>query len=153
MTKQRIRLILLWLLTLMWTAMLFGFSGQDGQESADLSMLVTRFVLRLFPDLPCSFDRLHFILRKLAHFTIFGVEGLLTGLSLICTLKRAKIAARAGLIACAGIAALNEYHQSFMEGRVASVVDVGIDFAGAACGIGLVLLAAQLLRRRNAKAS
>ena len=153
MTKERIRLVILWLLTLLWTAVLFGFSGQDGQESADLSILVTQFVLRLFPNLPCSFDRLHFLLRKIAHFTIFGVEGLLTGLSLICTLKRARLAACTALAACAVIAALNEYHQSFMEGRVASIMDVGIDFAGAACGIALVMLALQLLRRRNAKAS
>ena len=153
MTKRRILTLLFWLLTLLWTLMLFGFSGQDGQESADLSILATQFVLRLFPNIPCSFDRLHFLLRKLAHFTFFGAEGLLLGLSLMCSLRRVKPAACIALPACLAIAALNEYHQSFIDGRVASAMDVGIDFAGAALGVGLAAALMQLRRRRNAKAS
>lgn len=153
MTKRRLHLAILWTLTALWTLLLFIFSGQDGQESADLSMRITQLVLRLFPGLPCSFDSLHFFLRKLAHFTIFGVEGALLSLSIHLQTGRARAAVCIALPACAVIAALNEYHQSFMEGRVASPMDVGIDFAGAAVGVGLIWLAGRLLRRRNAKGS
>lgn len=153
MSKRRLLTGLLWLLTLLWTALLFGFSGQDGQESADLSTKVTLWIMNLLPGLPGTFDQLHYIVRKIAHFTIFGAEGVLLSCALMRSLNKTGTAACIALPACLVIAALNEYHQSFMEGRVASILDVGIDFAGAVCGVIFVWIMAQLLRRRNAKVS
>lgn len=152
MNKRLCKTALLWAALLLWTALLFGFSGQSGEESAGMSEMLTRFVLRMLPGLPCTFDRLHFLLRKLAHFSIFAVEGMLLYGALGCSLKP-RIAASIALPACGVIAALNEYHQSFIDGRAASVMDVGIDFAGAACGVALLWCIGRFLRRRNAKGS
>lgn len=149
MSRTRKHTLILWLITIAWTALLFALSGQNGEESAGLSEMLTRFVLRIFPALPLSFDTLHILIRKTAHFTIFGVEGAL----LLCALMRSlrgRISACIAVPACALIAALNEYHQSFTEGRHASFIDVGIDFAGAACAM---LLIRWMRKKKSAKAS
>ena len=153
MTKRKWISIILWLPTLAWTALLFGFSGQDGQESGRLSLQVTLFIMRIFPGLPCDPDTLHFIVRKAAHFTIFGAEGVLLSASLIHSRVGLRTAAMLSAPLCAVIAALNEYHQSFADGRHPSPADAAIDFAGALFGILLVQAAIRLLRRRNAKGS
>lgn len=76
-----------------------------------------------------------FIVRKLAHFTIFLILGfLLTMLSQMD--KRAglrKCAARALLCGLFG-AAFDEWHQYFVPGRSAEVRDVCIDFLGVLTG-------------------
>ena len=146
---KRKNTLILWGITIAWTALLFIFSGQNGEDSAGLSELLTRFVLRIFPALPLSFDTLHILIRKMAHFTIFAVEGALLLSALMQTL-RGRIAACIALPGCAVIAALNEYHQSFAEGRHASIRDVGIDFAGAVCAMALIWW---IRRRKSAKAS
>ena len=148
-TRKHALTLILWLITIAWTALLFGFSGQNGEESAGLSEMLTRFVLRIFPALPLSFDTLHILIRKAAHFTIFGVEGALLSASLMRCLP-GRINTRIALPACAVIAALNEYHQSFTEGRHASLWDVGIDFAGAVCAVALLMW---IRRKKSAKAS
>lgn len=76
-----------------------------------------------------------FVVRKLAHFTIFFILGfLLTMLSQ--TDKRVslrKCAARALLCGLFG-AAFDEWHQCFVPGRSAEVRDVCIDFLGVLTG-------------------
>ena len=148
MTRKRFITILLWAITALWTALLFGFSGQNGQDSGRLSLQVTLFLMKIFPDLPLEMETLHHFVRKAAHFSVFAAEGMLLLASLARGLKRH--AAIIALPVCLGIAALNEYHQSFTDGRHASIADVGIDFAGAACGILVLQLAMRLYRRKNA---
>lgn len=143
-------LIVLWTLTLLWTFMLFGFSGQDGPESADLSMRFTLFVLELFPSLPFTAVELEPVMRKIAHFAIFAAEGALMTPAMILSLRRFRPGALLTLPICAGIAVLNEIHQSFAEARNCSAWDMLLDACGAAAGIAFIALAIHLARRRNA---
>ena len=153
MNRRKLCLVLMWMLTLAWTALLFGFSGQDARDSADLSMKLTAFILNLFPNLNIEFDALHHIVRKTAHFGIFAVEGAL----LFAALKYSGVPAKRAFLfclpVCAALAGLNEYHQSFAEGRHPSAMDACIDTAGSIAGIALSALIAALLRRKNAKLS
>lgn len=144
---------LLWIAALAIVAMLFFFSGQSAEESGSLSRAVTEFVLRLLPSLPLTMEQLHPIIRKLAHFSLFGLEGFLLGLALMRTLPRKRFGVAAAVIACTLMAVLNEYHQSFMDGRSCEVRDMIIDSAGSLTGIavgaGLLLLIRRLCRRRR----
>jgi len=141
--------IILWALALGWGAVLFVFSGQTGPESGDLSRMFTEWLLRVFPGLPWTVRQLEPVLRKLAHFSIFALEGCLLGGAMLLTLRRSAAAVLFSAAACAVVAGLNEYHQSFVEGRNAAFADVLIDSAGALTGILLAALALYMLNRRR----
>lgn len=153
MNRRKFCLVLIWMLTLAWTALLFGFSGQDARDSADLSMKLTAFIMNIFPGWEIEFDTLHHIVRKTAHFGIFAVEGCLLFSALKYSGLPAKKAVLFCLPVCAVLAGLNEYHQSFAEGRYPSVADACIDTAGSVAGITFGALFITLLRRKNAKGS
>jgi VanZ family protein len=75
------------------------------------------------------------VLRKLAHLTEFAILGAL----LYRALGRAGLAVAFGSL----YAATDEFHQAFVDGRVASPVDWGIDTAGV---VADVLLYARAVR-------
>jgi VanZ family protein len=91
------------------------------------------FALSSLSDLNSGLNAGDFFLRKLAHMTEYGL------LFVLWT----RATGRQGLSALITIvyAATDEYHQSFVEGRHGTPVDVLIDSTG-------VLIAALLLRRR-----
>jgi VanZ family protein len=123
-----------WLPLVAW--LLFIFFMSTGTFSAENTYSVLEPVLRfLFPHLsPDTIAALHNIIRKGAHVFEYFVLGLL--------LLRALRAFSGGvwkwrwvLLALIGVAlwALgDEFHQSFVPTRTASMVDVGIDTAGGA---------------------
>lgn len=141
--------ILLWAFTIGGAGMLFFFSGQNGAQSSRLSMAVTRFILRILPEIPLDISTLHFYVRKLAHFSIFAAEGALLCAALLTSLHRLRISAWITTAICAIMAALNEYHQSFKLGRSCELRDMLIDFAGALFGLLLAVLLNRCLQRRN----
>ncbi len=155
MPKKSVRVgtILLWIAALAWVAVLFFFSGQDANESGRLSLKVTEYVMRLFPSLPFEFEQVHFFVRKTAHFCIFALEGFLLGLAMMKTLPEKWLGATLAVISCAVVAVLNEYHQSFSEGRSCELRDMIIDSCGALTGVlaGALLLAiiGRILKRRR----
>ena len=126
--------IILWALALGWGAVLFVFSGQTGPESGDLSRMFTEWLLRVFPGLPWTVWQLEPVLRKLAHFGIFAVEGLLLGLAIMETFQDISVGFVLAGMSCTIVAALNEFHQSLVAGRNGNGIDVWIDSAGALCG-------------------
>src|SRR5262245_31179256 len=69
------------------------------------------------------------VLRKLAHLAEFAVLGAL----LMRALGRAGLAVALGSL----YAATDEFHQAFVDGRVASPLDWGIDTAGVILGVAL----------------
>lgn len=156
MPKKSVRVgtILLWIAALAWAAVLFFFSGQDANESGRLSLKVTEYVMRLFPSLPFELEQVHIFVRKTAHFCIFALEGFLLGLAMMKTLPEKWLGGTLAVISCAVVAVLNEYHQSFSEGRSCELRDMIIDSCGALTGVlaGALLLAiigCILKRRRN----
>lgn len=133
------RISLTALLTLLWLAFIYGNSLQTGVESGEASGWVHR-VVNYIPELlgwgsPISE---HFI-RKAAHFTEFAILGFLICSDILCifTLSLDRplyITASPFLVSvplCGVFAALDEYLQSFVDGRGPSVTDVFIDTSGA----------------------
>lgn len=144
-------LMLMWAAAAAWIAVLFFFSGQTGAQSGDLSLRVTRLILRAFPFIRASAEALDPVVRKLAHFGIFAVEGFLLGMAMMRTLRRVGLGVLLATPICAAMAVLNEYHESFIEGRTCSLRDMAIDSGGALAGILLAALICALLRARRKK--
>lgn len=143
--------IAMWVLALGWAAVLFVFSGQDGVQSGGLSRAFTQWLLRLFPSLPWSVAQLEPVLRKVAHFVIFAFEGFLLSAAMQLTLRARGRAAGISAVICAGVAGLNEFHQSFVDGRHAALTDVLIDTGGAVLGVLLACLLIWGVRRLRAR--
>lgn len=84
--------------------MIFSFSAQTADESGQLSMLVSEKVVLLLGKLTSGnldtaqvgvyVDEIHFLVRKMAHFSEYFLLGLTLSLPLIC-LSAAGLLARA----------------------------------------------------------
>lgn len=133
--------------------MAFIFFASTGNFSAsNTSLLIRPVVLWLFPDI--SNERLqaiHFIIRKLAHFTEYAVLGLLAARAFIES-------SRAGLrrhwffdalVLIIIYALSDEYHQSFVASRTASIYDSLIDISGGL--VALLIVAVWRQRRQRPK--
>lgn len=149
-TKRLVGSVVWWALALGWVAVLFFFSGQSAAESGSLSLKVTQFLLRIFPFVPLTVEQLHPVLRKMAHFGIFAVEGFLFGTASVSTFPE-KPACVLSVLFCAAMAALNEYSETFAEGRSCEETDMLIDFSGAVLGILIAVLIHRCIRRARAR--
>ena len=94
------------------------------------------FALSSIPSLGTGLGTWDLVLRKAAHVTEYAVLGAL--------LVRAVAEAPAFVLGVA-YAVTDEVHQSFVDGRAGTPLDVTIDAAGVLAGIALVALA----RRRS----
>lgn len=143
-----IYLLLSFMLLLFWLSLIYSMSAKTGNESAGLSYRITKTVYELPAVSYCfSFDTLHLLVRKLAHFTEYGILSLFV-MNFLNSCRRvlygrngnkrkdqnrktAGYFAVFDILFCGIYASLDEYHQSFVDGRGPSVKDVGIDIAGA----------------------
>ncbi len=141
------RIIMLILLALTFIS-IFNFSNQDGQTSGGLSKKVARKIVDVFPYTKNLsektknkiVEKTQPIIRKGAHLSIYTLVGIFI-MSFISTYKihlkyKFLISILVGLV----YASSDEIHQSFIPGRTASIIDVGIDTAGVFLGIILVLI-------------
>lgn len=92
----------------------------------------------------------HAALRKLAHVTEYAILALLVARALARPARALDVVLAAALAFCAFHAMLDEWHQSFVPSRVASVADVLLDAFGAALGLALVAACAPVGRAPRA---
>lgn len=118
------------------------FFGSTDLMSADhTSRFITPFLRWLDPQLSAqTIGQVHFLVRKAAHVTEYAI---LTGLlfralrwSISGLWRRGFVA----LIPALLYAPLDEFHQSFVASRTASIRDVSVDYCGAILGILLARL-------------
>ena len=150
---KRLTLPLWILLTVIPMVSAFFFSAQDAAHSGSLSLQVLLWLQRRFPFLLslCSVDRLHTLIRKLAHFSLYFILG--CGLRGLCAYQR-RFRAVPCAIALGGLyAAFDEFHQHFSAGRAPSLFDVGIDTGGVIAGCTLLSLFLLLFRRNVFRAA
>ena len=115
-----------------WLAFI-SFASSDNFNASNTSRIIGPLVLWLFPNTsPETLAVVHFIMRKIAHFTEYAILGFLAARA-FRTSPRPAIRQRWFLI-CATLiivyALLDEYHQSFVPSRTASIFDSFIDMAG-----------------------
>jgi VanZ family protein len=102
---------------------------------APLALMVAIFALSAQPDLDSGLGVWDTILRKLVHAAEY------CGLTVLWAWALAPVSRRPVPLAVSialAYAVTDEYHQSFVEGRVASPVDIAIDAAGTAIGATLL---------------
>lgn len=144
-------------LTIAWMIVIFIFSAQTGDTSSNLSGGITEAIISVIfrnfdsysTDKQLSIlETAHFIIRKGAHFTEYGILGIFSSLTLLtyaCT-SQAIFIARAikvhilraisySLIFSTLYAISDEIHQGFTDNRYPALTDVLIDSSGALCGI------------------
>jgi VanZ family protein len=129
-----------WLAVAACTLLILLFSGNEF-SAGSTSRILGPLLHWLFPDIsPARVLTLHLWVRKSAHLTEYAVLGLLAfralRLSLAISLARTALL---GLGVVLVVAATDEFHQSFVPSRTGTLVDVGIDFAGGALGVLLVI--------------
>ena len=153
--KINILRIILIILLLCTFFVIFGFSSQDGETSGGLSRNITNKILQ-FSNKYNALEqeekeqiagKTEKIIRKVAHFSIYTVVGLLL-MGLLSTYKikenwRMILSILLGMI----YAASDEIHQSFIPGRSPKITDVCIDTLGVILGILLILLAIKIYNR------
>jgi VanZ family protein len=96
------------------------------------------FTLSAQPDLSSGLGTFDLILRKAAHMTEYGLLLFLLWRPLR-TIASDRAALAAAFVIGVLYAASDEWHQSFVEGRHGTPVDVGIDTVGMALAAFLIL--------------
>lgn len=137
MNKVKILRVILIILIMLWTCLIFLFSSQDGGESSGFSRMVVEFFIK-DPDLV---DRIEPYARKVAHFSEYGLGGVLF-ISLFSTYEwtdRRKIIT--SILLGVWYAIMDEIHQLMVPGRSGALKDVYIDSLGITTGvIGMLIV-------------
>lgn len=109
-------------------------------SAVNTSRYLRPLVLWFFPTLSeAQLAAIHFLLRKLGHFAEYAVLAFLARRALI-TSSRGQLRQRwfeLGLLLVVIYGLLDEFHQSFVPSRTASVYDSAVDIAG---GLTVLLL-------------
>lgn len=90
---------------------------------------------------------IEFILRKIAHIIVFFLLTLAIFFLINQYTKKSITAAFLAYIICAIMAALDELRQSFVDGRVSSLIDVGIDLIGITSATFLIIFAIVITKK------
>jgi VanZ family protein len=145
-------LVLTWVVTVAWASTIWVLST-GAYSSPVTGWLLAQLLLSLHIHLtPQTFETIHFLIRKLAHVCEYAIFGLLLYHSFEPRHPE-RWNARSALAALvvAGLFSLtDEYHQSFVPGRTASLADCGIDTVGALLGL-VLLYGGRRLHGRNSK--
>ncbi|MBQ9280511.1 MAG: VanZ family protein [Clostridia bacterium] len=121
------RIIYLFLL-LVWMSMVFLFSNQNANKSSETSNIIVKKVALMFQVTePEGVENISFVIRKLAHFSLYTLGGILAFLFFDTF--------HAGFwktfVASLGFGILyamtDEFHQFFIPGRSGELRDVLID--------------------------
>jgi VanZ family protein len=117
---------------ILWLAFI-SFASSDNFSAGNTSRIIGPLILWLFPNTSQeTLAIVHFITRKLAHFTEYAILGFLAARA-FRTSPRQVISSRwflISLILVVTYALLDEYHQTFVPTRTGSIFDSLIDIAG-----------------------
>ena len=126
-----------WLPVLAWT--IFIFIGSTDLISAEhTSRFIGPFLRWFAPDITeATIASIQLVVRKCGHLTEYAVLAGFLYRALRQRREQVMTAAIAAFFIAAIYAALDEFHQSFVASRTASVWDVVIDCLGAAIGLAI----------------
>jgi VanZ family protein len=141
-----------WLPPVLWIAVIFAASSDPFSTSHSAPWLATVLEAILGHPLPPSrFEVVHFVVRKLAHLTEYGILSALLFRAMRADAERLwnlRWAVGATIVA-AIVAALDEWHQVYVPSRTGAISDVGIDILGALLAQVLIRSGQLLLPREK----
>ena len=146
------RKLLAWLPTFVWLCVLALFST-DVFSAEHTAHVLTRIFYAIFGGVPGhGFGLVHFLIRKTAHFTSYGLLSALSFFSWRATLAEGRAWSfrwcQLALLLTLLAASLDEFHQTFVSSRTGNYRDVILDMTGAL--FFQLAIALWLLRRRAA---
>ena len=144
------------ILVVIWMMIVFMFSNENGTESSNTSRKVTVTVVQTFSDKTEEenepiIQRVDKVIRKLAHYSIYTIGGILI-INYVYTInKNNKEKVLYSIAFGAGYAITDEIHQFFVSERSARIFDVGIDTLGVITGIAIYLVIRKLIKKAKNK--
>ena len=142
-------------LILIISAVIFGFSAQDGETSGGISKAVITKIADIInineKNREVFIEKGEGVIRKMAHFAIYTLLGIFSMAFFVTfdiTRKRQMLIS---IIWGFFYACSDELHQMFTNGRNASFLDVLLDTAGVAFGILIVLFIIFISKKVNNK--
>lgn len=152
--KTNILRIILLLLLLGTFYIIFGFSSQDGEESGSISRNITETIASKISQIRELENgkreevlyRMEKVIRKIAHFSIYTIVGILLMLLISTYNLKEKYRVNISLIIGILYASSDELHQKFIAGRSAKITDVMIDTLGVMVGITLIMIVKQVIQ-------
>lgn len=145
--KDKLKAIILIILTLCVVAFIFMHSLTPATLSAEESGAVTDWLSKLLP-----FQLTDHIVRKLAHFTEYSVLGFVTSFTVYSFFKKPTGGIFIKLFVTLFTAVIDETIQLNISGRSGQVTDVLLDFSGSITGIivsTLLILIYLLYKKRK----
>ena len=142
----------------LWMAVIFWFSAQNGSSSGSMSAGVTEALARLltpgFDELSPlaqaeTVEALHLFVRKAAHFSEYAVLGMLTVNALRTYRLNKALRLILPVATCLVYAVSDEIHQYFIPDRACRAFDVFIDTMGGLTGTLILLGLMWLIKRRR----
>lgn len=155
----KIQRIIFGILTAITFITIFIFSNQNGEKSGSVSRDFTKKVIEILHidknlneiEKENLIENSQFIVRKLAHFTIYTIAGI----NLYGFINTYKIKNKSKIIGAllVGIiyATSDEIHQMFSGGRTPAVMDIFIDSCGVLFGINMFLITNKIIKNKNQK--
>ena len=156
MDKDRLKILLSWVLIFVWMAVILSFSS----DTAEMSKKKSGFVLEKIEPMVVNTaakigidnineDNLHFFVRKNAHMFNYFVLGILVfnGVRLVVLKNKYRF-----LISWAytiTFASIDEFYQTFIPGRSGEIRDVFIDNIGSIVGISLIAIICKLRKKEK----
>lgn len=143
-------------LLIFWMIIIFLFSNQDAAKSESTSDKVTLGIINITEAITNQkiqeekrndlIEETRFLIRKLAHFTLYFILGIFVYLTLHSySIERILLIS---IFFCFLYACSDEIHQMFSDGRAAQLLDVLIDTLGASIGILLIFMLNKKLKIR-----
>lgn len=137
------RIILYIILTIVCMITIFYFSSRNTIESNGTSKGLIKYFVTIYEKVTKSnvneeliINKLNYPVRKLAHFSIYFLLGIIIYLLFLQTNLKRKLLISISL--CIIYASFDEVHQLFVFGRTAQLLDVFIDSMGSLLGILLL---------------
>lgn len=128
------------ILVVIWMTVIFCFSNQKAEDSSKLSDGVIIKVAKIFVKDNISKEKKQeliqkytFIIRKMAHFTVYLILGILV-IDMVSSFNLKNVIIMSVSI-CFLYALSDEFHQLFVDGRSCELRDVLIDTIGSYVGI------------------
>lgn len=146
MTKEKCKKFIYLILIIIWMMTVFMFSNQNGGTSQGVSRKVTTIIVQTFTQnqnltkwqTDKIVENMDYLIRKLAHFSIYALGGILI-YNYIYTInikKKIIISIIIGVV----YATFDEFHQYFVAGRSARMLDICIDTLGIVIGVAIIYL-------------
>lgn len=150
--KVKILRCTFFILIILVSVIIFGFSAQDGEKSGNLSKSIITKIADIINVKENNKNEFivqgEKVIRKMAHFTIYTLLGIcVMGFLSTFNLKIVKQVIITGIYGFF-YATTDEFHQMFINGRNASFLDIMIDSLGILFGILIVYVLVVIIKNK-----